>query len=190
MDPFAAAPAAPGDALAALRRNWGWFVVLGIALVLVGLIAISATFITALAVVWVLGVLLLVGGILEVVNAVQARGWRGVVLHLLTAILYLIVGVFLVRHTGAGVAALTLFLAVALLIGGAFRIVMALLERFPGWGWVLLNGVISFILGLLIWQGWPESKEWVIGLFFGIEMLFSGWSWVMLGVAVRSAVPR
>ena len=56
-----------------------------------------------------------------------------------------------------------------------------------GWGWVVLNGVISVILGAAIWRQWPLSGLWVIGLFVGIEMLFSGLSWVMLGLAVRSA---
>jgi uncharacterized membrane protein HdeD (DUF308 family) len=66
------------------------------------------------------------------------------------------------------------------------RIVLSLLERFEGWGWVLLNGVISLILGVGIWRQWPVSGFWVIGLFLGIEMVLSGWSWIMLGLAARS----
>jgi uncharacterized membrane protein HdeD (DUF308 family) len=188
MEPFSS-PAPAGAMLAALRQNWGWFLVLGIALIALGLFAISASCITTLAVVWVFGVVLLAGAVVEVISAIQGRGWRGTVLHLLAAILYLVVGLFLVRHTEEAAITLTLFAAVALLVGGAFRIVIALLDPFPGRGWALLNGVITLLLGVLIWQHWPDSGVWVIGLFFGIEMLFSGWSWVMLAFTVRSAVP-
>jgi len=64
--------------------------------------------------------------------------------------------------------------------------VMSLVDRFEGWGWSLLSGIISLLLGLAIWRQWPLSGLWVIGLFVGIEMLFSGLSWLMLGLAVRS----
>ena len=66
------------------------------------------------------------------------------------------------------------------------RIGLSVAERFEGWGWVLLNGVVSVILGAGIWREWPLSGLWVIGLFVGIEMLFGGLSWVMLGLAVRA----
>jgi uncharacterized membrane protein HdeD (DUF308 family) len=59
-------------------------------------------------------------------------------------------------------------------------------ERFHGWGWVLANGIVTLILGVLIWREWPESALWVIGMFVGIDMLFAGWSWVMTALAVRS----
>jgi uncharacterized membrane protein HdeD (DUF308 family) len=77
--------------------------------------------------------------------------------------------------------------AACLLVGGILRIVVSLVERFEGWGWSLLNGVVSLLLGAVIWRQWPLSSLWFIGLFVGIEMLFSGLSWVMLALAVRSA---
>ena len=81
---------------------------------------------------------------------------------------------------------LTFLIAACLLVGGILRIGLSVAERFAGWGWVLLNGVISVVLGVGIWGQWPLSGLWVIGLFVGVEMLFSGLSWVMLGLAVRS----
>jgi uncharacterized membrane protein HdeD (DUF308 family) len=81
---------------------------------------------------------------------------------------------------------LTFLIAACLLTGGVLRIGVSAVERFEGWGWVVLNGVISVVLGVGIWRQWPLSGLWVIGLFVGIEMLFSGLSWVMLGLAVRS----
>src|SRR5205807_851386 len=67
-----------------------------------------------------------------------------------------------------------------LLMGGAFRIVAALVGRLEHRGWLLLNGVITLLMGILIWRQWPWSGLWVIGLFVGIEMIFYGWSLVML----------
>jgi uncharacterized membrane protein HdeD (DUF308 family) len=64
-------------------------------------------------------------------------------------------------------------------------LVFALAHSFEGRSWVLLNGFITLLLGISIWRQWPESSVWVIGLFVGIELVFSGWSWIMLGLAVR-----
>jgi uncharacterized membrane protein HdeD (DUF308 family) len=77
-------------------------------------------------------------------------------------------------------------LAAAFLVGGLLRIIIALTHRFRNWGWVLANGVVTFLLGLMIWQRWPEASERVIGLVVGIELIFAGWSWVALALAVRS----
>ena len=77
----------------------------------------------------------------------------------------------------------------ALLVGGIFRIILALTERFHGRGWVLLNGVVSVLLGVFIWRGWPWSGPVVIGVFVGIELIFNGLHWLMVGLAARS-IPR
>jgi uncharacterized membrane protein HdeD (DUF308 family) len=124
-----------------------------------------------------------------VVAAFWGRRWRGFFLHLLAGVLYFIVGVFMIDKPLAGALTLTLLIAAGLLVGGIFRIVVSLVERFDGWGWMLLNGAISVILGLAIWREWPFSGLWVIGLFIGIEMVFSGVSWLMLGLGVRS-IPK
>ena len=80
---------------------------------------------------------------------------------------------------------MTLIIAIFLIISGIFRIVSALSERFTGWGWVLLNGGVSLLLGLLIYKQWPLSGLWVIGLFVGIDLIFNGWAWIMLSLAMR-----
>ena len=82
----------------------------------------------------------------------------------------------------------TLMLAAAFVVGGVFRIVTAVSHRFHGWVWVLINGVITLVLGILIWQDWPASAIWVIGLFVGIDMVFAGMSWVMTALTVRGVI--
>src|SRR5207253_4921622 len=122
----------------------------------------------------------------EVASAFWARRWGGFFLHVLVGLLYFFVGLLLLDRPGLGATGYTLMLAVFFVFGGVSRIIFALGHRFSGWGWVLLNGVITLFLGILIWRELPEAALWVIGTFVGIELLFNGWSWVMLGLAARS----
>jgi uncharacterized membrane protein HdeD (DUF308 family) len=173
-----------------LRRVSFLMLILGILLIVLGLVAMSSPFVATVATVQVLAILLLIGGGVEVTNAVFARRWRGFLLHLLAGILYVVVGVVMLDRPLASASAFTLMFAVAFVIGGLFRVVLALLERFHGWVWVLVNGIVTLVLGVMIWRDWPESAFWVIGLFVGIEMLFAGWSWVMTALALRSTPAR
>jgi uncharacterized membrane protein HdeD (DUF308 family) len=94
--------------------------------------------------------------------------------------------VFLVESPLRAAAVLTLVLAISFLVGGAARLLFAATHKFPGRGWVVVSGVITFMLGAIIWQGWPEASLWVIGLFVGIELVFSGCTWVLLGLTAKA----
>jgi uncharacterized membrane protein HdeD (DUF308 family) len=85
----------------------------------------------------------------------------------------------------SGALVLTLIMAIYFMVIGILRIISALAMRFPSWGWVLFSGVITFILGIMIKSQWPATGLWVIGLFIGIDMIFSGWSYVMLSMAAK-----
>jgi uncharacterized membrane protein HdeD (DUF308 family) len=138
----------------------------------------------------VLGWLLLIQGGVEVAHGVLVRNWRGFALHLVAAVLYLLAGIFIIQEPVRATAVLTLLLAAMFFAGGIVRIIFSIATRFRLWGWVFLTGVIDLVLGWLIFKGWPESSLWVIGLFVGIDLLFNGWSWVMLALAVRTVQPR
>jgi uncharacterized membrane protein HdeD (DUF308 family) len=181
-------PSLGGSAPESLREIWGFLLGMGIALMLLGGAAIGSSFIATFATVLVFGLLLLLGAILQMVTAVWGRSWKGFFLHLLAGALYLIAGVFMIQNPLEAAIGLTFLIAVCLLVAGALRIVLSVIERFDGWGWALLNGIVSLLLGAGIWRQWPLSGLWVIGLFVGIEMVFSGVSWVMLALTVRSTV--
>jgi uncharacterized membrane protein HdeD (DUF308 family) len=85
---------------------------------------------------------------------------------------------------------ITKFIAIFLIISGAFRIISALIVRFPDWGWALLNGCVTLLLGIIINRQLPEAALWVIGLFIGIELLFNGWAWVMLALDLRAVAKK
>jgi uncharacterized membrane protein HdeD (DUF308 family) len=175
--------------LSALRGNWFWFVLLGIALVVLGTVALSAVVIASLAAAVILGSLILVGGVAETLGAFWCRGWSGFFLHLLSGVLAIVIGILFLRAPVAELLALTLLVACYLMVGGVFKIVAVLCYRFAAWGWPLVSGIIDVVLGVMIWQQWPASALWVIGLFVGINMIFRGFNWIGLGLALRS-LPR
>src|SRR5215471_13952694 len=183
--PLTASPAGPAhDERASFHDFWWIFFALGLVSVLVGVLAIGSPHIATSKSVVVIGVLLLIAGGAEVAHAVMVRNLRGFAVHLLAAALYLILGLFVLEDPDRAAAVLTLLLAASFLVGGLLRIIFSLIERFPAWPWVLLNGAVDLILGVLIWSGWPGSSLWVIGLFIGIDLLFHGWSWIILALSV------
>jgi len=175
--------------LNALRGNWLWFVVLGGALIALGIIALGSVVIASLAAALAIGTLLLLGGAAEAIGAFWCRGWSGFFLQLLSGVLSIVVGLLFLRAPAGALAALTLLVACFLMVGGIFKIVAAVGYRFAAWGWALAGGIVDLILGLMIWQEWPASALWVIGLFVGINLLFRGFNWIALGLALR-ALPR
>jgi len=166
-----------------------WAIVLGIALAVVGVVAIGHPVVTSEVTMVFFGVLLLLGSGVQLASAVWARGWGGFFLQVLVGLLYFFVGVVAVERPLLSAEVYTVLLAIFFVAIGLYRVVMALRLRFSGWGWSVLNGAVTLLLGLLIWQGWPASGLWVVGTFVGIELLFNGLSWVMLGLALRTA-PR
>lgn len=170
-----------------LHLHWPWLVVLGVVVTIAGLGAVAYSTAATLTTVLIVGVIALVGGATQVVSALLVRSWRGFFIYALIGILHVLVGGFMIEHPLRAAAVVTLVLAVTFLIGGAARLIHAATHRVPGRWWVLLNGAVTFLLGLSIWQGWPEASLWVIGVVVGIDLAFSGWSLVTLGFAVKAA---
>jgi uncharacterized membrane protein HdeD (DUF308 family) len=173
------------DTVSAVQRNWGWFLVLGIVEILLGTVAIGASVYATIVTVVFFGWLLLAGGVLSVIHAFWRKQWKGFFLDLATGVLYVVAGFLMVANPTAAAVSLTLLIAMFLLMGGIFRIIVALSGHLEHWGWVMLNGLITAGLGILIWRQWPVSGLWVIGLFVGIEMIFYGWSLVMLSLIAK-----
>jgi uncharacterized membrane protein HdeD (DUF308 family) len=172
-----------------LSGRWLWFLLLGVLLVVCGTAAIVFPPVMVeytLAATMLLGVLLMIGGLAMIFSSFWAGKWSGFLLELLVGILYLAVGFVFTENPFGAALGLTLFIAIAFIIMGIFRSVAALVLQFPQWGWALLNGAVTFLAGLVIYKSLPEAKLWVIGLLIGLELLFNGWMWIMLGLALRS----
>ena len=176
-----------GFSLAEFQNNRGWFLALGILLVVAGSLAIVYDVAATILSVLFFGWLLIIAGAFETVQSFWQPKWGGLFLHLMVGILAVVVGFHLVTSPAAGALVLTLIMAIYFMVIGIFRIITALAVRFPNWGWILVSGLITFILGIMIKSQWPMSGLWIIGLFIGIDMIFSGWSYIMLSLAAKKA---
>jgi uncharacterized membrane protein HdeD (DUF308 family) len=169
------------------HKLWGWYLALGIALILVGLYAIWAEGVATLASVIVLGVVLLVAGVAQLIGAFMARGAGHVILLLLVGVLDIIVGLMLLEHPAAGALTITLLLAALFVFGGIFRFISALWLQLPHYGWLAFSGVLSVILGILLWAEWPFSAIWFIGFVVGLNFIFAGIAWSWIGLKLKPA---
>ncbi|OWK39824.1 HdeD family acid-resistance protein [Fimbriiglobus ruber] len=179
-------PGTPADETNSVRNIWGWVLAAGIVQILAGTLAVSFAFISTIVSVVTLGILLLVAAAGQTAAAILARDWGGFLLFLLLAVFYAVAGFLIIQHPLLAAEGLTLMLAAVYLVGGIFRIISACVERVPSRGWVLLNGVITLLLGILIWQQWPVSGLWVLGLFIGIDLIVNGVTWSALAICVRN----
>jgi len=164
------------------RRSTVW----AILLIVVGFLALALPFASAWGVVVVLAWLLIFSGIFQFVHAFQSKGVGHILWKLLVAALYLFVGIYYLIHPRLGIAALTFVLAIFFVMEGIFDIVAYFqARRFGGSGWILFDGIITLILGILVWRHWPSSSVWVIGTLVGISMIVTGVTLLMTGYAVR-----
>jgi len=168
-----------------LAQYWGWFLVLGAALVVLGVAAIVRSMTATLVSMLFFGWLLLLAAAVEVVQAVIVGHWAGFFQHALIAILYGVLGLIFVLRPIITAEVLTLVMALFFLVGGLFQIVGSAWVGLGGWGWQVLDGLITIVLGVLILAQWPASGLWVIGLFLGIDLLFYGLAWIAIAWGVR-----
>lgn len=175
------------EALEGLKKSWGWMLALGILFIVLGTIGLGMTFALTLASILFFGVLLLVGGGAQLVEAFQIKGWKSTLWNILIALVYIGAGALVIYDPVGTSIALTLVIAAALVAIGVFRIIMAFqLRPARGWWWPLVAGIASIILGGMIYANLPVSGLWIIGLLVAIEMIFHGWSYVVVALAVRS----
>jgi len=160
-------------------------------MILAGFLAIGVPLAAGIAVNLVVAWLLMFSGVAHLVFAWHMRGVGGVIWQVLLGILYIGIGIYLLGQPVAGLVTLTLALAIYLFVEGLLELMLSFqLRPRQGWGWLLLDGIITLILAFMIWRTWPASTEWVIGTLVGISMIFSGTTRLMLSLAARSLVTR
>ena len=174
---------APVLGIEEVRTHRGWFLFMGVALIVLGTIAIgSAELMTMVSVIF-LGWILIFAGLFEIVHGFARRAWGGFFVNLMGGLLYAVTGLLMITHPGIAAVTLTLMIAMLLIVAGAFRIFVALSTPMHHRSWLILNGAISLFLGFCIMSSWPVSGLWVIGLFIGIDMILDGWTEVMLALS-------
>jgi uncharacterized membrane protein HdeD (DUF308 family) len=181
---FTYSPVAAG--IDEIRSSWGWFLALGILFIILGAVCVigdvSATFATVL----VFGWMLLFSGIFALVHAFRTHTWQGFLLSLLSALLRGFTGYLLIRYPLAGAASLTLILASFFIVGGLFRAIGSGMLKLPRWGWSVLSGIVSVVLGIMLLVQMPVSSVWFIGFAIGVDLIVDGASLIGFATALHS----
>ncbi len=187
-------PIRPGSLQARLvggPSGWVWFAVLGAALIILGLIAGANLFASSIVTIFYIGILMLVAGIAEIIHAIGVKEWRGFLFSLISGLFYCAAGFFAFYDPTRADAALTLLLAIALIAAGLLRLIVGFASRQQkGWGWIVAGGVVTTLLGLMILARWPFDSLWVLGLFLSIDLMFQGWTFVIVGFGLRALTRR
>ena len=162
-------------------RGRGWSIVWGVLLIVTGVLALLMPEIAALATALTLAWLLVLAGVIEIIHAVQTRHRRGFGWKLASGIVTLLLGVGILVFPFAGIATLALWIGAFVFAGGIVRLILAFrLRPAKGWGWVLVDALLSILVGGLIAWGWPASSIPFIGLLAGFWLLFAGLWRIML----------
>jgi uncharacterized membrane protein HdeD (DUF308 family) len=178
----------PASRLEPLRAKWGWIVALGIVYVVTGLIALSSVVMATVASVFVVGIMMLIAGVAEVINAFQIKTWGRFLLWLLLGVLYIVAGFVTFENPLLAAALLTLMLGAALVASGIMRVLLAFgMKDATPWIWVALSGVITFLIGLVILAHWPVASLYVLGIFLGIDLVVAGVGWIGVGLGMKRA---
>ncbi|WKV70923.1 HdeD family acid-resistance protein [Streptomyces sp. PCS3-D2] len=168
-----------------VSRSFGLMAVLGVFLVLAGLVGLIYTGLATLTSMFLFGWLLLIGGVVGLVQAVQSRGSNYFWLAVIVAAINIAAGFVILRRPEASAEALTMFAALLFLTGGLFRLVGALVVRGANFGLALVQGAFGVLLGFLILSNWPGNSLYVIGTFFSLALLFDGLSLIAMGMGAR-----
>jgi uncharacterized membrane protein HdeD (DUF308 family) len=168
-----------------IAHQWGWFLAFGIALALLGVVAIIRSFAATVASMIFFGWLLVFAGAIEFADSFMVGHWAGFFLHLLSAILFIFIGILFVIRPVLSAEVATFVMSFFFLAGGLYQVVSSLWLHLQGWGWEVFDGVLSMLMGALLLSQWPLSGLWVIGFFVGIHLLISGLSWVAMALTLR-----
>ncbi len=160
----------------------------GVLLIVFGMVAVGSPLLAAVAVNALVAWLIVLAGVVHLMLAFRVHQAGSVIWKVLVGIAYLCFGGYLIMHPVLGVASLTLLLASLFLIEGILNIVLYVKMRpIHGSSWMLVDGIVTLLLGLMIYLQWPSSSAWAIGTLVGVSMIFSGLSRVMMSLAVRKA---
>jgi uncharacterized membrane protein HdeD (DUF308 family) len=175
-----------GTDVAPLRAKWGWIVALGFVYVLAGFIALGSIVMATVASVLIVGIMMIIAGVAELINAFQIKSWGKFLIWALLGVLYIVAGFLTFENPLFAAVLLTLLLGASLVASGVVRLFLAFnMKRETPWIWVALSAVITLLLGVLILARWPINSVYILGLFLGIDLIMAGAGWIGLGLGLH-----
>jgi uncharacterized membrane protein HdeD (DUF308 family) len=172
-----------------IKKNAGLAVIIGIVMVVCGFLAIGLPFAAGLSVTVFVGSFLIVGGIAQCFLAFQAGAFGKGLLIFIMGALTAVAGFYLFNQPVAALASITIFLAAYFVVTGIVELLGAFQIRpAEGWGPMLFTGIVTLLLGIMIWRQFPLSGAWAVGVLFGVKLTLSGWSLIFIGRSVREEV--
>ena len=172
-----------------VQRTTTWSIFLSVLMIIAGILAIASPLWAGVAVTALVGWLLLFSAVLHLVYAFQGGKPSAVLWEVLLAVVYGVIGFYILRNPSIGLASLTFAIAFFLFVEAFLEFALSYqLRGESGTGWFLFDGIVTLILAILIWASWPSSSQWAIGTLIGVSMLFSGIARVMLTSTVRRMI--
>jgi uncharacterized membrane protein HdeD (DUF308 family) len=171
------------------KRLTGWNILAAVLFIVAGLFAIIEPAAAVMGITMLLGWVLIFGGIAHFIATFRADSGRQVLLQILGAIAFVLAGLYILTHPQLAIGTLTSLLAIVIFAVGVFDIITYFrLQREHPSGWMLLNGVVAVLLAILIWIQWPSNSNWAIGTLVGVNLLLTGITRLMFGVAGRRLI--
>lgn len=165
-----------------LEQGWRTLALAGAIVAILGLLAMAIPVATGIAITYVVGAMLVLGGVVHGAHAYTARGWRGTTWQVVLAAVSIAAGILLLVNPIIGLLSLTLLAIAYLIVDGVAELGTSLrMESGSGRGWIAASGALSLVLALFLWAGFPVTAAWFVGFVVGASLLFTGLS--MVGVA-------
>ena len=185
-----AAAAAMRDAMRqTVRRYWLWYLIQGILMVVTGVLALIYPWIASVAMVRLLGWFLIISGVLQAIGLIGAREVPYFWLELISAVLPIVLGLLLLRHTDVQLLFFSVLLLAYFMIEGLVKGLFALTIRpFPNWGWVLASGLIGIALSVYLWANLSTVSAWMLAVLLGILLVVEGAALASLAWRARQEI--
>ncbi len=176
-----------GFQLSAIRRRWGWFLALGIGMLIAGGVAavnlVAATFVSILYI----ATMMVAAGVFEVVHAFTDTGLLRRATRFAAGLVYAVAGLLAVYDPIMATVGFTLGLGLLLVLAGAFRLAAALHDyRQPGSGWLIASSVLTALVGILVLWLWPGTSLWLLGSILTVDLILQGWGFIAFALVLRS----
>jgi uncharacterized membrane protein HdeD (DUF308 family) len=179
-----------GSSAKRLRSKWPWFIALGVGFLVAGGVASANLMAASLASIVLIGAMMLAGAGMAIVQIFTVPGWQQRLLHGLAAIVYGLAGALVLRDPVLASISLSLAFGILLCAAGGLRVIAGIAARSQeGAGWVIAAGCLTMMTGILVIAAWPSISLWLLGVFLTVDLIFQGWGFIALGLAVRRKKP-